>query len=366
MTSGLGDAILAYADSVYAVPGYPVTTLIEETGAELVINEKVALEYALGDSLSGKRSCVIVKHVGMNVLADTLVHATAQGLKAGIVIVVGDDPNAYGTQTVQDSRLWGSVAICPVIDMSGIDPVGEAFYVSEQFSRVSIVRFIPGDLKRSWQGRSEGSERSTCGTLADPDLTMYGRAVRAYSAVPEMIKSGYLPYPISPLVHDDSPVSRRERGSSRMVCPGCPFRFVFDTLQERGVSVISDTGCSLLSMIPPYRFGIANYGMGSSVGVAAQSTRVALTGDYALLHSGIQALIDLHAKGRPLLCIVLQNRCMGTTGRQPVPDVCTYLRFSNPIWCNASEHEKISGLLVPDTTLRVLIIQGDCPEEQRT
>lgn len=63
MISGLGDAILAYADSVYAVPGYPVTTLIEETGAELVINEKVALEYALGDSLSGKRSCVIVKHL---------------------------------------------------------------------------------------------------------------------------------------------------------------------------------------------------------------------------------------------------------------------------------------------------------------
>ena len=28
--------VLAYADTRYAVPGYPVTTSIEETGAELV------------------------------------------------------------------------------------------------------------------------------------------------------------------------------------------------------------------------------------------------------------------------------------------------------------------------------------------
>ncbi len=364
MISGLGTAILAYADSVYAVPGYPVTTLIEETGAELVINEKVALEYALGDSLSGKRSCVIVKHVGMNVLADTLVHATAMGLKAGVVIVVGDDPNAFGTQTVQDSRLYGSIAVCPVIDVSGADPVGEAFRVSEHFSRVSIVRFMPDDLNLLWKDCPKPSALRGSGELADSDLTMYGRAVRAYAPVMELTKAGHLPFPISPLVHDDSPVSRRERGSSRMFCPGCPFQFVFEHLQEKGISVISDTGCSLLSMIPPYTFGIANYGMGSSVGVAAQSTGVALTGDYALLHSGIQALIDLHAKGRPVLCIVLQNRCMGTTGRQPVPDVCAYLGFADPIVCDASEHEKISVMMAPQDSLRVLVIQGECPEER--
>ena len=363
MTSGLGDAILAYADSVYAVPGYPVTTLIEETGAELVINEKVALEYALGDSLSGKRSCVIVKHVGMNVLADTLVHATVQGLTAGVIIVVGDDPTAYGTQTIQDSRIYGSIAICPVIDGSGSDPVGEAFRVSERFSRVSIVRFIPDDLNRPWDKTVYVSGRKT-GSLADPDLTMYGRSVWAYESVPVMHQEGYLPFPVSPLTTGDIPQSRRERGSSRMFCPDCPFRFVFDLLQGRNVPVISDTGCSLLSMIPPFAFGIANYGMGSSIGVAAQSTRVALTGDYALLHSGVQALIDLHAKGRPVLCIVLQNRCMGTTGRQPVPDITDYIGFAQPDVVDAAEHEKISEYIVPDNTFRVLVIQGVCPEER--
>ncbi len=366
MSSGLGDAVLAYADTRYAVPGYPVTTLIEETRAELVINEKVALEYALGDSLSGKRSCVIVKHVGMNVLVDPLVHATAQGLKAGVVIVAGDDPKAFGTQTVQDSRLYGSIAVCPVIEMSGPDPVGEAFRASERFSRVSILRFVPDDLNRPWKRGQESYGVKRSGKVADPDLTMYGRAVSAYSAIPDMTKAGYFPFTVRPLAEDsrnDAFLSRRARGSSRTLCSGCPFKFVFDTLQEKGIQVISDTGCSLLAMSPPYSFGIANYGMGSSAGVAAHATGVALTGDYALIHSGIQAIIDLHAKGRPVLLIVLQNRCMGTTGRQPVPDVCSYLGFADPVVCDAGEHEKISGMMIPGEKLRVLIIQGECPKE---
>lgn len=363
MISALGKSITAYADRIYAVPGYPVTTLIEETGAELCINEKVALEYALGDSLSGKRACVIVKHVGMNVLADPLAHATAQGLTAGVVIVVGDDPTAFGTQTVQDSRIYGSIAVCPVIGMERPDPVGDAFAASEKWSRVVILRFVPEDLKKPGNVHANGSERNT-GKLADPDLTMYGRAFRAYESVPAMTDAGFVPFPISPLTGENVSKSRSERGSSRMFCPGCPFQGVFDLLEEKKIRIICDTGCSLLSMIPPYTSGIANYGMGSSLGVAATSTGVALTGDYALLHSGILTLIDLHAKGRPLLCIVLQNRCMGTTGRQPVPEILDYIGFTNPVVCDAGEQEKISGLLVPDKKLQVLVIQGACPEER--
>jgi TPP-dependent indolepyruvate ferredoxin oxidoreductase alpha subunit len=54
----------------------------------VVINEKVALEYGLGDSLSEKRSVIIIKNVGLNVCADPLVNATTQGLRSGVVIVL--------------------------------------------------------------------------------------------------------------------------------------------------------------------------------------------------------------------------------------------------------------------------------------
>ena len=56
------------------------------------MNEKTALEYALGDSLSGRRAAVIIKNVGLNACADPLLQATAQGLICGVVIVAGDDP----------------------------------------------------------------------------------------------------------------------------------------------------------------------------------------------------------------------------------------------------------------------------------
>ncbi|MCK9308460.1 MAG: thiamine pyrophosphate-dependent enzyme, partial [Methanoculleus sp.] len=67
-------------------------------------------------------------------------------------------------------------------------------------------------------------------------------------------------------------------------------------------------------MNPPYRIGIATYGLGSSVAVAATGPGVALTGDYALLHSGLNALIDVYERKLPLLCIVLANTRMGMTG----------------------------------------------------
>ena len=95
---------------------FPVTELGTLTGAEMVINEKTALEYALGDSLSGQRVVVIVKNVGVNACADPLFQASVQGIEAGILLVVGDDPEAKGSQTAQDSRYYGEMAELPVIE----------------------------------------------------------------------------------------------------------------------------------------------------------------------------------------------------------------------------------------------------------
>ena len=98
------------------MPGFPITVLGERTKAEMVINEKTALEYALGASLSGMRAAVIIKNVGVNACADPLLQATAQGLIGGVILVVGDDPEAKGSQTAQDSRYYGELAELPVIE----------------------------------------------------------------------------------------------------------------------------------------------------------------------------------------------------------------------------------------------------------
>ncbi|MDD5419295.1 MAG: indolepyruvate ferredoxin oxidoreductase, partial [Methanomicrobiaceae archaeon] len=95
--AALADCLRRSADAVYAVPGYPVTELAEILGAQVAVNEKVALEYALGDSIAGRRAAVIVKNAGLNVCADPLVTATVQGVRSGVVIAVGDDIDAVGS-----------------------------------------------------------------------------------------------------------------------------------------------------------------------------------------------------------------------------------------------------------------------------
>jgi len=361
--------IRSCADRIYAVPGYPVSSLADRSGARLCINEKVALERAIGDSLAGRRACVIVKHVGMNALVDPLVHATFQGLNAGVVIVCGDDPTAKNTMTVQDSRYFGPVASIPVISGVSESGVSDAFSASEEFSRVSLLRITAEEMGSPAPGSdTSGTSGSGCPAqtrisgLAGSDLTMYGRAIRAAAGSARISEAGLAPHPLPPAPSSPAPQNRKERGSTLGLCASCPFRPHFELLARKGLSAVCDTGCSLIAMNPPYSFGVASYGMGSAVAVAASSGDLALIGDYALLHSGLQALIEVYQEGLPLLCIVMVNRCMGMTGGQPVPDPLPYLGFADPQVCNAEDLEQFERLLTIPDRPKTILVYGRCPE----
>ncbi len=136
-------------------------------------------------------------------------------------------------------------------------------------------------------------------------------------------------------------------------------------MRKRGLRAICDMGCSVLAMNPPYRVGEASYGLGSSVAVAAASTRVALTGDYALLHSGINALIDVYEKRKPLLCIVLKNNRMGMTGGHPAYDIHKYLAWAEPFTVTAGDEEALREVLYVPEEPRTVVVEGTCPEDGR-
>jgi indolepyruvate ferredoxin oxidoreductase alpha subunit len=83
-----------------AYPGTPSTEITEfvanydEIYAQWSPNEKVALEVGIGSSISGARTMVAMKHVGVNVAADPLFTASYTGINGGLVILVADDPGA--------------------------------------------------------------------------------------------------------------------------------------------------------------------------------------------------------------------------------------------------------------------------------
>ena len=408
----IAEAICLYTDRQYTVPGFPVTDLGELTKAEMVINEKTALEYALGDSLSRKRAAVIIKNVGINACADPLLQAVAQGLVSGIVLVAGDDPDARASQTAQDSRYYGELAELPVIEpdtTSCYTGVETALEASEKFSRVALLRLTP-QLLDAQVDNNPVPRKDGKGRLSERTWTMNGRVTAAeelYRTMFSWSNTSLLntwagepagagaakgrtriitvhPLPeqaaairtvheygrtfvrdhrgLQPPVPQKRPQSGEDRGYYRTFCRECPFRTMMGILQEQDLKVICDAGCSVLSMTPPYELGLASYGMGASIAVAARSTRVALIGDYALLHSGLNALIDVYEKELPLLGIVMKNNCTAMTGMQPVYDPVRYLSFAEPVVCRADDERTLrEEIVVPDRP-RTLVVEGTCPE----
>jgi len=70
---------------------------------EYSTNEKVALEVGAGAAVSGLRTIVTMKHVGLNVAADPLMTLAYEGVKGGMVIVTADDPSLFSSQNEQDN-----------------------------------------------------------------------------------------------------------------------------------------------------------------------------------------------------------------------------------------------------------------------
>ncbi len=407
----IGIGIARCGAVAFGVPGFPVTGLMDTCRAELVTSEKTGVEYALGKSLSGERAAVIMKHPGLNVASDVIAHATVQGLRGGVVVIVGDDTKAAFSQNAQDSRYYGEILEVPVLEPGPdtcMQAVEEAFLASERFSRVAIVRVTPEVLlAHSANARLAG--KKGMGSLAGKGLTMAGRSTAArclfegasgWSASSPLNVPGdgtagtgaapgemrvvtvYPPPPLPPgiEIHETgrpflaghreffpgpcpgTPETTASRGYSRTFCAACPFVTVFRLLAERGLVAVCDAGCSLLLMNPPWENGISTYGLGSSVGVAARSTRVALIGDFGMLHSGIVSLIDVYQKGIPLLTVVMDNGSMAMTGGQAAPPIGRYLDFAQPVVCEATDEGKLSQYIVlPDRPVTV-VVTGRCPE----
>ena len=135
-----------------AYPGTPSTEILELLGrypasdlyAEWSTNEKVALDVAIGAALSGVRAIACMKHVGLNVAADSLMSQSYIGAHAGLVLVVCDDPGIHSSQNEQDTRLFARFAGVPVLEPSDAQEARDftrlAFELSEAFDTPVIVR----------------------------------------------------------------------------------------------------------------------------------------------------------------------------------------------------------------------------------
>ena len=226
-----------------AYPGTPSTEISEylakydEVYTEWAPNEKVALEVAIGASISGVRSLACMKHVGLNVAADPLFTFAYTGVTGGSVIVVADDPGIASSQDEQDTRMIARAAHIPVLEPSDSDEAKEfvkyAFELSEAYDTPVILRTTT-KLSHSQSAVTLG-ERCE---IADKD---YARNVSKYVMMPASAIGRHVSVEAREIkMAEDSaafPINRVELGDRKLgfITSGIAYQYVKEACPEASV-----------------------------------------------------------------------------------------------------------------------------------
>jgi len=111
---------------------------------EYSTNEKVAMEVGGTAAVSGLRTMVTLKLVGLNVAADPLMTMAYVGVKGGMVIVNADDPSMFSSQNEQDNRYYARLAGIPLLEPTNTQEMKDftvsAFDLSEELELPILLR----------------------------------------------------------------------------------------------------------------------------------------------------------------------------------------------------------------------------------
>ena len=111
---------------------------------EFSANEKVAVEVAASAACSQLRTFSFMKHVGVNVAADSLMTSAYMGVEGSFLILVADDPSTFSSQNEQDTRLFARQANMPIFEPSNPQEIKDfityAYEISDKFNTPVILR----------------------------------------------------------------------------------------------------------------------------------------------------------------------------------------------------------------------------------
>jgi indolepyruvate ferredoxin oxidoreductase alpha subunit len=149
-------------------PGSPVVGIAEELRAlddqrllqfRYATNEKIAFEMAAAAALAGQPAACVMKHVGLNVALDAVMGIAYTGVKAPLLLVVGDDPSCESSSTEQDSRQLARFIGIPCIEPGTVDELPEAIRLAMQLSgQVGAVVMVRLTDELSYSGATMAFE----------------------------------------------------------------------------------------------------------------------------------------------------------------------------------------------------------------
>lgn len=421
-----------------AYPGTPSTEISEniakydEIYAEWSPNEKVAMEVAIGASISGVRAMASMKHVGLNVASDPLYTVSYIGVTGGLVAIVADDPGLYSSQNEQDTRAIARAAKVPVIEPSDSSEAKEfvkfAFDLSEKYDTPVIVRsttrlshsqgmvelndrvevedkpyvrniaknvMMPGNAKGRHlvvESREDALIKDSCdfsinrveyhdkkiGFITSGIPYQYVKEAFPNASVLKLgivnplprklieefasnVETLYVVEELDPIIEEQvkswgikaigkevltvqgeysANMLRKAIGGEKLsiepaaqipnrppiLCPGCPHRSVFSTLNRMKIHAAGDIGCYTLGAVAPLGVVDTTVCMGASIsslhgmekakGKDYIKNWVAVIGDSTFMHTGINSLINMvYNKGTGTV-MILDNSTTAMTGHQ--------------------------------------------------
>lgn len=208
---------------------------------EYATNEKLAFETALAGSWSNLRSIVSMKHVGLNVAADTLMSSTYGGTVAGMVLVIGDDPSLFSSQNEQDSRNYAIFANIPCLEPTCPQDTKEmvkyAFDLSEEFHLPVMIRLTTRTAHCSGSVEYSPIKDNTKHPLFTKDkLRKAVLPAHAYQLHPDLIKR----FQALEASLETSPWIKSElTGKNGIIANGLTMNYVKEVLQYENLDNIS-------------------------------------------------------------------------------------------------------------------------------
>ena len=226
-----------------AYPGTPSTEISEnivkypEIYAEWAPNEKVAMEVAIGASISGVRAMASMKMVGVNVASDPLYTVSYIGANGGLVLVAADDPGLYSSQNEQDSRCVARVAQVPVLEPSDSQEAKDftklAFEYSEKYDTPVMIRTTtrlahsqgPVTLEPRQEVPDKPYERSAAKHVMMP-ANAKGRHVHVENRLKQMAQDA-CDFAINKAVYKDTKIG--------FITSGIPYTYVEEAMPNASV-----------------------------------------------------------------------------------------------------------------------------------
>ncbi len=273
-------AIRAGVGVVAGYPGTPSTETLETVAArnpgdiyvEWSTNEKAALEVAAGAALSGVRSLVTMKQVGLNVASDPLMSLAYIGVKAGMVVLAADDPG----------------------------PISSVQIAGREHLPVQIFGRQTGHIAGAGENSVESVKKAAAEFLGIP--------------LPESSPAEPPALPVRPPV----------------LCAGCPHRASFYAVKQamKGQKAVfcGDIGCYTLGNAMPLDMVDTCLCMGAGITMAQGIRRsvpdaktFAFVGDSTFFASGITGVVNAVYNETDMTLIVLDNSTTAMTGHQPHP-----------------------------------------------